>query len=99
MPPIHATFIDGQIIPDARPEWPNGTLLVVTAVPAPPIPMMTEAEQGDDPESIAHWLAAFDSIPLATTSPFDDPAVVAWREAMRRHNVEAVRKQMEETPE
>jgi hypothetical protein len=95
MPTLSATFIDGKIVPDDPPRWPNGMRLVVDAMPVPPAPvrMMTEDEQGDDPESIARWVAAFDAIPAAASSPFDEPGVAAWREVMRRHNVEAVRRQ------
>jgi hypothetical protein len=97
--PIQATYIDGKIVPDTPPDWPNGLRLVIEATPLPPVRMMTEEEQGDDPESIARWLAAFDALPAATSSPLDDPAVAAWRERMRRFNTEAVRKQMQGAPE
>ena len=99
MPPMQATFIDGKIVPDVPPDWPNGTRLVIQPALVPPVRMMTDEEQGDDPESIARWLAAFDAIPVAASSPFDDPAVAAWREAMRRHNIESMRKQMQEATE
>jgi hypothetical protein len=96
MSAIQATFIDGKIVPDVPPDWPNGMRLAIDATPLPPVRMMTEEEQGDDPESIARWLAAFNAIPSAAASPFDDPGVVAWREVMRKYNIEAVRKQMQE---
>jgi len=99
MSAIRATFIDGKIVPDVPPDWPNGMRLVVEATPLPPVRMMSEEEQGNDPESIARWLAAFDAIPVAASSPLDDPGVAAWREVMRKHNIEAVRKQMQEAPE
>lgn len=85
MPTLNATFMDGHIIPDVPPRWPNGMRLVVDAVPVPPAPvrMMTEEEQGDDPESIARWVAAFDAIPAAASSPFDEPAVVEPRSGGR----------------
>jgi hypothetical protein len=105
MSAIRGTIQDGKVVFDVPPGWPEGKeVFVVDPDPAkstavPPVPMMTDEDQGDDPESIARWLAAFDAIPVAASSPLDDPAVVAWREAMRRHNIEAVRKQMQETPE
>jgi hypothetical protein len=99
MSALQATFIDGKIVPDAPPNWPNGTRLTIAATPLPPVRMMTEEEQGDDPESIARWIAAFDAIPVAGASPLDDPAVVAWRETMRTYNIEAMRRQMQGTPE
>lgn len=99
MPPIHGTFIDGKIVPDTPPDWPNGKRVVIEPALQPAIEMMTEDDQGDDPESIAQWLALFDAISPTTSSPLDDPAVVAWREKMRQHNVEAIRKQMQEASE
>ena len=96
----YGTIQDGKIIPDTPTELPDGTRVAFSPLPpSAPVRMMTDEEQGDDPESIARWLAAFDAIPVATSSPFDDPAVMAWREAMRRHNIEAMRKQMQEAPE
>ena len=99
MSTIPATYIDGKIVPDTPPDWPNGTRLTIEAAPLLPVRMMTEEQQGDDPESIARWLAATEAIPVARTSPFDDPAVLAWREKMRQFNIEAVRKHMQEAPE
>jgi hypothetical protein len=104
MSAIRGTIRGGKVVFDTPPGWPEGKeVLVVDPAevnkPVPPVPMMTDDEQGDDPESVAEWLAAFDAIPVAATSPLDDPAVVAWREAMRRFNIEAVRKQMQEMPE
>jgi hypothetical protein len=99
MAAIRGTYIDGKIVPDTPPDWPNGLRLVIEATPLPPVRMMTDEEQGDDPESIARWLAVFDALPAAAFSPLDDPAVVSWRETMHRFNIEAVRKQMQEAPE
>jgi hypothetical protein len=96
---IRGTFIDGKIVPDNPPDWPNGKRVVIEPVTLPSIEMMTEDDQCSDPESIARWLALADAIPLAASSPLDDPAVIAWREKMRQYNVEAVRKQMQEASE
>lgn len=99
MSTIPATFIDGKIVPDVPPDWPNGTRLSIEATPLSPVRMMTEDEQGDDPESIIRWLAATDAIPMARSSPFDDPATIAWRERMRKFNVDEMRKQMQGSTE
>lgn len=103
MSAIRGTIHDGKVVFDTPPGWPEGTPVEVEPAElkklVPPVSMMTEDEQGDDPESIERWLKAFDAIPVASISPFDDPAAAAWRETMRRHNIEAVRKQMEEAPE
>lgn len=99
MSAIRGTIRDGKVVFDAPPDWPEGTPVEVEPVRSSERIGISEEEQGDDPESIARWLTAFDAIPVAKTSPFDDPAVVAWRETMRRFNIEAVRKQMQEAPE
>src|SRR4051794_28622187 len=95
---MRGTIQDGKVVFDTPPNWPEGKeVLVLDPAEAkkalPPVPMMTDDEQGDDPASIARWLAVFDAIPIASNSPFDDPAAAAWRETMRRHNIEAVCKQ------
>jgi hypothetical protein len=96
----YGTIQDGKIIPDTPVQLPDGTRVTFSPLPpSVPVRMMTDEEQGDDTESIARWLAAFDAIPVAASSPFDDPAVAAWRETMRRHNIESMRKQMQEAPE
>lgn len=99
MHPIHGTYIDGSIVPDNRPDWPNGKRVVIEPVAQQSIEMMTEDDQGSDPESIAKWLALVDAIPQSSSSPLDDPAVNAWRETMRNFNMEAVRRQLEEMEE
>ena len=99
MTPILGTVIDGKIVPDIPLDWLNGKRVVIEPVQQPELEMMTEDEQGDDPESIARWVALFDAIPSGSGSPLDDPAVVAWREAMRQHNLEAVREQMQRASE
>lgn len=96
MSTIRGTIRDGKVVLDEPANWPEGTRVSVGPMP---IAMMTEDEQGDDPESIARWLAAFDAIPVVVESPLDDPAAVAWRDTMERHNHEAVRRQMQERPE
>jgi hypothetical protein len=94
---IRGKFQDGRVVFDTPPDWPEGKeLLVVNPDDEEKLVMMTDEEQGDDPASIAKWLMAFDAIPVAKISPFEESSVQAWRDQMRRHNIEAIRKQMEE---
>lgn len=62
MTQVHATLLGGVIVPDAPLPLPEGTRLLVTTAPAEPLRMMTEDEQGDDPESIEQWCAWVDSL-------------------------------------
>lgn len=88
MSAIRGTIREGKVVFNTPPGWPEGKEVFV--IGAALLTTMTEDEQGDDPESIARWLSMADAIPVADSSPFDEPAVVAWREAMRNHNLEAV---------
>ncbi|MBY0459207.1 MAG: hypothetical protein K2V38_17900 [Gemmataceae bacterium] len=101
MSAIRGTIRNGQVVLDNPVDWPEGTRVEFVATEREEFVGvgMREDEQGDDPESIARWLAAFDAIPVAATAPSDDPAVTAWQKAMRDHNREAMRKQMQESPE
>ena len=57
---------------------------------------MTEEEQGDDPESIARWIAEFDAIPPLQMTPEEGADMNAWRAKVKAFNIEAVHRQMEE---
>lgn len=63
MSAVKATWKNGQIVPDGPVDWPEGRRLLVEPEPLVEFVGMTEEEQGDDPESIARWIAAFDAIP------------------------------------
>jgi hypothetical protein len=77
-------------------DWPNNKRVTIKPVTYPDFEMMTEEDQGDDPESIARWLALAEAIPHADSSPLDEPEVVAWFEKMKQYNIEAMRKKMRE---
>ncbi len=106
MATIRGTVQDGKVVFATPLGWPDGTEVTVTAPTsglgvapdqADRLVMLTdEADQGDDPESIARWLEWFDSLePLRMTSE-DEAAMNEWRAKMKAFNVEAVRRQMEE---
>jgi hypothetical protein len=82
MSTIRGTFWDGKVVFATPPEWPEGKEVLVVD-PVPPVRMMTEDEQGDDPESIARWLQWFDPLEPLRMTEGDDAAMNAWREAMR----------------
>jgi hypothetical protein len=79
MSAVNAAYIDGRIVLDTSPDWPNGTRLVVKVVPVVPVRMMTEDEQGDDPESITRWLVWFDSLEPLRLSPEDEARIAQVR--------------------
>lgn len=93
---IKATWKNGQIVPDGPVDWTEGCRLVIQPESFSEIEFMTEEEQGDDPESIARWLAEFDAIPRLPMTAEEEAELMAWRQKMKAFNVEAVRRQMEE---
>jgi hypothetical protein len=60
---IRATWTNGQIVPAEPVDWPEGSELRVEAVaPDGAKTGITEGEWGDDPESVAAWIAAVEKI-------------------------------------
>jgi len=76
MAAVHGTYQNGKIILDAPADWPDGTRVVVErsedtiGIPG--------EEQGDDPESIAAWIAWPDSLQPFVMTPEDDER---WRKS------------------
>src|SRR5208283_2071899 len=88
---ITGTFKNGQIVPNQPAEWPEGTTVRIEPIPAPTEIEepdreklgMTEEEQTDDPESVARWIAAFDSIPPLQMTPEEEVEWQAARQAQK----------------
>jgi hypothetical protein len=78
----HAIWKDGQIVPTQPVDWPDGTALAVEPIEEPQEAELEGDLMGDDPSSIARWLAWYDSLePLIFTAEEE----AAWR-AARREN-------------
>lgn len=102
---IRGTIQDGKVVFDTPPDWPEGKeVLVIDPAEANKASiddgdrfrMLLEEEQGTDPESIAKWLAWFDSLEPLKMTQEEEAAMNEWRTKMKAFNVEAVRRQMEE---
>ena len=65
MQSLKATWQNGQLVFDEKPDWPEGKRVeVIDAEPADHnFQFMTEEEQGDDPESIQRWIERVRAIP------------------------------------
>ena len=93
---IRATWENGQIVPSEPVDWPEGLALLVEPVIHNGERMgLTEDEWRDDPASIAAWEAGVRSIEPPEYSDEERAEMVRFREEFRRHNLEAVRRQME----
>lgn len=75
---IRGTIQDGKVVFDAPPDWPNGTPVEVEPVRAGEQIGISEEEQGDDPESIARWLAWLDTVQPLIMTPEEE---VEWQKA------------------
>ena len=74
---IHAIWKDGRMIPTQPVDWPEGTALAVEPIEESLVTDPQGDLLGDDPASIARWLAWFDSLePLSFT-----PEEAAWEAA------------------
>jgi hypothetical protein len=60
------------------------------------IEFMTEDEQGGNPEAVRQWIEDLRSIPPVPENAEKEAEWRTWVEAMRRFNIEAVRRQFEE---
>jgi hypothetical protein len=82
MSTIHAVWKNGQIVPTQPVDWPEGTALAVGPIEES---LLTDPEGdllGDDPASIARWLAWFDSLEPLIFTPEEE---AAWQAARRQH--------------
>ena len=80
MKTIHAVWKNGQIVPMQPVDWPEGTALAVEPIEES---LVTDAVcdlLGDDPASIARWLAWFDSLEPLSFTPKEE---AAWEAARR----------------
>ena len=96
---IKATWTNGQIVPAEPVDWPEGSELLVEAVPTGEKIGMSEDEWGDDPESIAAWIAAVEKIEPMIWEEGEREEYERYRKESREFNIDAVRKQVEAMPD
>ena len=100
MTAIRGHWQQGQIVLDQPVAWADGAHLVIfeadqahSKVGQEDLVFMTEEEQGDDPESIARWIADCDSIPTLEMTPEEEAEMWAWHKQVGDYTIEAVRQQ------
>ncbi|HEV3257712.1 MAG TPA: hypothetical protein VG013_12580 [Gemmataceae bacterium] len=97
MKSITGTVQDGQIVPDARVDWPNGTPVEIAPCQGGARPFgIGESAWRDDPESLADWEAWLKTLEPLEFTPEEAAEAARFQAEMRRFNLEAVRRQMEE---
>jgi hypothetical protein len=87
----------GRVEVLAPPDWPEGTeVLIEPTTSAPERIGIDESQWRDDPASLADWEAWIRSIEPLEYTPEEAARMAEFDEQMRRYNVEAVRRQMQE---
>ena len=83
MKSIQAIWKDGRIIPTQSVDWPEGTALTVE-----PVGDSRDSQDdllGNDPESIARWIAAYDNLPPLKMSEAEESEWIASRREVKEH--------------
>jgi hypothetical protein len=94
---FEATVQQGRIQLNVPGEFPEGARVRVNVeLIAPEKLGIDESEWRDDPAALADWEAWIQTIEPLDLTPDEQAALVRFQEEMRRFNIEAVRKQMEE---
>jgi hypothetical protein len=84
MSAIRGTIQDGKVILDTPANWPNGKrVFVVDPEGDDGLVMLSEEEQGTDPESIARWLAWYDALEPLVMTPEDEEQIRKAREEQK----------------
>jgi hypothetical protein len=87
----------GRVELVAPPDWPEGTEVLIEPAASPAERMgIDESEWRDDPASLADWEAWIRTIEPLEYTPEEAARMAEFDERMRRYNVEAVRRQMQE---
>jgi hypothetical protein len=94
---IKAVWKDGRIIPEEPVNWPDGCDLVVEPVASHTARIgIDESEWRDDEAGLSEWSNWLKTIEPLEFTPEEEAANLRFRAQMREHNIEAVRRQMEE---
>jgi hypothetical protein len=88
---------NGRVEIAAPADWPEGCAVVIEPLPGVREKIgIDESEWRDDPASVADWEAWLKTIEPLEFTPEEEAANARFNEEMRRYNLDAVRRQMEE---
>lgn len=91
MKAIHAIWKDGRIIPSQPVDWPDGTPLTVEPVEEPRGSETEESLLGNDPASIARWIASYEALPPLQMTEAEQGEWLAARRDMKNLTVAKMR--------
>src|SRR4051794_18638416 len=93
---IQSIVKNGRVEVATPPDWPEGCAVLIEPLSAAGDKLgLDESEWRDDPASLADWEAWIKTIEPLEFTPDEEEAFARFDEAMRRYNLEAVRRQME----
>ncbi len=94
---IKAIIKDRRLELQAPPDWPDGTEVLIEPTQTPSEKTgIDESEWRDDPASLADWETWIKTFEPLEFTPEEAARIAEFDEKMRRFNVEAVRRQMQE---
>jgi hypothetical protein len=97
MTAVKGVVKNGRVEIAAPADWPEGCPVVIEPLPDVREKVgIDESEWRDDPASLADWEAWLKTIEPLEFTPEEEAAHARFDEEMRRYNLDAVRRQMEE---
>lgn len=76
---IRAKWVKGRAIPEEDVDWPDGTVVYVSCSLVPDSDTSGLADQFDDAESVAKWLAWYESLEPLVYAPGEEAEIEAAR--------------------
>jgi hypothetical protein len=95
MKAITATWKEGQILPDAAGDWPEGCRLRVEPLEPQERIGIREEDWSNTPERIADWLEWYDSLEPLEFTPDEEADIAAWRQRVREYTIVNMDKSVE----
>ncbi len=94
---IKETVTQGRIELKVPLDWPDGTEVLIEPTTASLENIgIDKSDWRDDPESLADWEAWIKTIEPFEFTPDEAKRIADFEEEMRRYNVDAVRRQMQQ---
>jgi hypothetical protein len=89
---IEAIWKDGRIILTQSVDWPDGTTLTVKPIAEPHDSEADGDISGNDPDSIARWIALYDDLPPLQMTEAEEAEWRSARSDMKDHTIGAMSK-------
>jgi hypothetical protein len=94
---IKGIIKDGRLELEIQPDWPDGTHVLIEPAPAQSEKIgLDESEWCDDAAALADWEAWIKTIEPFEFTPEEVVRISDFEDQMRRCNLEAVRRQMQD---